>query len=137
MKRCWTVSLVLILALGPPAHTAPVATPAGAARTEIEELLDYVLQSGCQFYRNGSWYDSKRAQAHLRYKYERLLAAHQIAAAEDFIEKAASGSSLSGRPYEVRCGAASPVSTSEWLVDELARYRAAGAPRSTRGAPPR
>jgi hypothetical protein len=29
-----------------------------------EILLDYVAASGCQFYCNGSWHDSKMAQSH-------------------------------------------------------------------------
>ena len=45
--------------------------PAGAepprnVQIEVSFLLGFVEGSGCAFYRNGSWYDSKAAQAHRR-----------------------------------------------------------------------
>jgi hypothetical protein len=127
------LGLMLGLALLPVARAAPPAI----AQTEVNYLLGFVESSGCEFYRNGSWYDSKKAQAHLRYKYEMLAAGNQITTAEDFIEKAATKSSLSGRPYQVRCRGDDAVTSNQWLRDELARYRAhaaQGAPRLTRGA---
>ena len=129
--------LILALMLLPVARAAPPAM----AQTEINHLLEFVDSSGCEFYRNGSWYDAKRAQAHLRSKYQWLVARDQINTAEDFIEKAATSSSLSGRPYEVRCGGGEAVPSNRWLRDELTRYRTPGfgqterAPRTTRGAP--
>jgi hypothetical protein len=117
--------------------TVASAAPPAIAQTEINYLLGFVESSGCEFYRNGSWYDSKRAQAHLRDKYQMLAAADQISTAEDFIEKAATKSSLSGRPYEVRCGGAEAVTSNQWLRAALARYRTYGAydaPRVLRGA---
>jgi hypothetical protein len=98
---------------------------------EINYLLGFVENSGCKFYRNGSWYDSKTAEAHLRYKYEMLAAGDQINTAEDFIEKAATKSSLSAQPYQVRCSGDEAVASNQWLRDVLARYRA---PRLMRGA---
>ena len=126
--------LVLGLALVPVAHAAPPAI----AQTEINYLLGFVENSGCEFFRNGSWYDSKNAQAHLRYKYEMLAAADRVNTAEDFIEQAATRSSLSGQPYQVRCSGDAAMTSNQWLRDVLARYRAhtaLGAPRPTRGAP--
>jgi len=79
------------------------AEPPTIAKTEVNYPLGFIESSGCEFYRNGTWYDSKRAQAHLRDKYELLAAADRISTAEDFIEKAATKSGLSGRPYQVRC----------------------------------
>jgi hypothetical protein len=117
--------------------TVASAAPPAIAQTEINYLLGFVESSGCEFYRNGSWYDSKRAQAHLRDKYEMLAAADKINTAEDFIEKAATKSSLSGRSYQVRCGGGEAVTSNQWLRDVLTRYRAdpvPGAPRVLRGA---
>ena len=37
---------------------------------EVNFLLGYIEGSGCEFYRNGTWYDSQAAQAHLRDKYK-------------------------------------------------------------------
>ncbi len=118
--------------------TVASAAPPAGAQTEINYLLGFVESSGCEFYRNGSWYDSKKAQLHLRDKYQILAAADQINTAEDFIDKAATKSSLSGRPYQVRCGGGAAVTSNQWLRDVLARYRTYGAhdaPRALRGAP--
>jgi len=112
----WTLGLALL----PVARAAPPAI----AQTEIRYLLGFIEGSGCEFYRNGSWYDSKQAQAHLRYKYEMLEAEDRIHTAEDFIEKAATQSSLSGRPYQVRCRGGEAVTSNQWLREVLARYRA-------------
>jgi hypothetical protein len=113
--------VVLGLALLPPvAHAAPPAI----AQTQINYLLGFVESSGCEFFRNGSWYDPKTAAAHLRYKYEMLAAADRINTAEDFIDQAATRSSLSGQPYQVRCSGDAAVASNQWLRDALARYRA-------------
>jgi hypothetical protein len=114
------MGLVLVLGLPPPARAAPPAS----AQTEINYLLAFVGNSGCGFFRNGGWYDAKQAEAHLRYKYEMLAARDRINTAEDFIEKAATKSSVSAQPYQVRCSGAEAVTSNQWLRDALARYRA-------------
>lgn len=111
--------VILVLTL---VHAASAAPPA-MAQAEINHLLGFVGSSGCEFYRNGRWYDSKQGQAHLRMKYQWLAARDQIKTAEDFIEKAATGSSLSGEPYTVKCGRDEAVTSNRWLRDELTRYR--------------
>ncbi len=118
--RLVTVSgLMLGLSLLP---TASAETPA-IAQIEINYLLGSIQGSGCEFYRNGTWYNSKRAEAHLRDKYEYLAARNLIDVTEDFIWKAATESSLSGRPYEVRCNGSEAVVSNLWLRAELAHYR--------------
>jgi len=121
MKALWMVLLCMALELACPPPVS--AQPFTIAQTEINYLLDYVEISGCDFYRNGSWYDSVQAQQHLRMKFEYFSAREGIETAEDFIDKAASKSSLSGHAYEVRCGACETVMTGPWLKDVLARYR--------------
>jgi hypothetical protein len=113
------LGLLLGLSLLPVA----LAKPPADAESEINYLLSYIENSGCDFYRNGTWYDSKKARTHLHDKYDVLVAGNRINTAEDFIEKTASESSLSGRPYEVRCGAGDVVPSNRWLRDALARYR--------------
>jgi hypothetical protein len=99
------------------------AAPSTAAQTEIEHLLAFVTHSGCQFNRNGTWYPAPEASAHLAEK-ERYLAEHgQIASAEDFIAKAATKSSMTGKPYTVRCGSEPAIASDEWLTAELRRLR--------------
>ena len=60
------------------------------------------------------------ARAHLRYKYDALLKHDQIGTAEDFIDKAATKSSLSGLAYKVRCPGGPELSSGQWLRDALA-----------------
>ncbi len=98
------------------------AQPPINVQIEVNFLLGYVEGSGCDFNRNGTWHDSKAAQAHLRDKYDYLAARNMIITAEDFIEKAATKSSFTGRPYEVRCSDGVIVSSNQWLHAELARF---------------
>jgi len=132
------LSALLCLVLGLTLAPAACAAPPVIAQTEINYLLGFIEGSACEFFRNGSWYDAKKAAAHLRDKYEFLATGNRIQTAEDFIEEAATQSSLSGRPYQVRCGSDQAVTSNQWLRDVLERYRAhtrPGAPRPGRGAP--
>jgi hypothetical protein len=105
------------------ASPAALAEPDEVARTEIEHLLKYLETSGCQFQRNGSWYAPARAASHLNQKYEYLLKKDLVTTAEQFIERAATQSSASGRPYSVKCGDAAAVPSAEWLRTELQKFR--------------
>jgi hypothetical protein len=107
------------------------AAPPPAAEIEINHLLGLIENSGCEFFRNGTWYDAQRAAAHLRDKYEALAANGRIETAEDFIDKAASRSSISSQAYLIKCGGGAPITTRQWFSAALARYRgASGAQRS-------
>ena len=100
------------------------AGPNEATRAEIAHLLQHLESSGCQFQRNGSWYPSGRAASHLNQKYEYLLKKGLVTDAESFIERAASGSSMSGKPYSVKCANAAAVASATWLRVELQKFRA-------------
>ncbi|TWC50427.1 hypothetical protein FBY04_11913 [Pseudomonas sp. SJZ080] len=96
------------------------ATP--QATQEIKGLLDFVEHSECQFVRNGSGYPGPRARAHLEKKLNYLEGKNMVNSAEDFIDLAATKSSMSGRVYEVRCPeGVEPASN--WLKRELERQR--------------
>ena len=116
------IALLLLTTFLFPATEARAAAPADA-QGEISHLLTFVGESGCKFNRNGSWYDSKAAEDHLRQKYEYLEKKDRIHSAEDFIGKAATKSSQSGEPYQIQCGDGAAESSHDWLSDELARYR--------------
>jgi hypothetical protein len=118
-----TKSVLLALTMALNILPAALAAPPAAAETEINHLIGLIEQSGCEFFRNGTWYDARRAQAHLRAKYDVLAASAQIKTAEDFIEKAASNSSMSGRPYQIKCGGGAAITTNQWFNAALARYR--------------
>jgi hypothetical protein len=112
---------------------AASAAPPPAAEIEINHLLGLIENSGCEFFRNGTWYDAQRAAAHLRGKYQALAAGGQIETAQDFIDKAASSSSMTGQAYLIRCGTAAAMTTRQWFGAALARYRgSSGAQRSLR-----
>jgi hypothetical protein len=129
VRRFPGAGLLLVLLLGAPALSL-AATPAAAA-AEIGHLLAFIADSGCAFNRNGNWYDAKRGAAHLRDKYRWLAAKGTIDSAEDFVDTAATASSISGQPYEVKCGDGAAMPTGGWLRDELTRYRACGAACTT------
>lgn len=111
----------LWLALAPPA----LADPPAIVQQEVGHLLRYIGNSGCAFKRNGAWNDARAAQAHAREKYDFLASLGSIETTRDFIDKAASFSSITGEPYEIRCGSSANVTSNQWLSDELSRYRAA------------
>lgn len=113
------VFITLVLSYG----LTAIAQPPPVAQEEIEYLLNFVETSDCDFYRNGTWHDPVEAQEHLRKKYQYLSAKNRIETAEEFIEKTATKSSLSGRAYEIRCGECPNLPTAEWLHSALLRYR--------------
>lgn len=114
-------TLLLLLSLG----TAQAAPTAPAVRTEILSLLQRLQDSGCEFNRNGNWYSGAEARSHLLKKLD-YLESHDasLKRSEDFIQQAASSSSMSGKPYLVRCAAAAPVESKAWLSQELLKLRA-------------
>jgi hypothetical protein len=112
------LSLLLAL-LAAPAFAAP--PPQAAA--EIEQLIRALGSSGCDFQRNGTWHTAVKAEAHLRRKYDWLLERDMVASAEQFIERAATQSSLSGRAYQVRCPGKPVVTSSSWLRVQLQQIR--------------
>jgi hypothetical protein len=115
--------LLLALILVP--AFAAAAEPSPATKQEIDHLMTYLKGSGCQFNRNGSWYGPTEAVDHLNQKYRYLVGKDLVSSAEDFIARAASESSFSGKPYLVKCGASAPEQSGVWLRAELAKYRAA------------
>lgn len=107
------------------ASQQPCAAPLpAAAQHEIEGLLSRLGHSGCQFKRNGRWHTAEEAQVHLRRKLDYLLDRDAVTSAEQFIERAASKSSSSGKAYEVRCGKRAPVASGRWLRMQLQALRA-------------
>ena len=66
---------------------------------------------------------------HLLRKLQYLEERGLVENAEQFIDRAASASSVSGTRYLVRCGSAAPVESAVWLRAELRAIRSSG--RST------
>jgi hypothetical protein len=89
----------------------------------VEKLLAILSTSKLTFVRNGSDHTGAEASAHIRSKYER--ARDTIKTPEDFIENAASRSSLTGKPYLVRFADGTTQPLGAWLTEQLAALRAA------------
>ena len=112
------------LALLPRCIAAPLPEP---ARSEVLALLARLEASGCEFNRNGAWYPGSEARVHLQRKLDYVEQHASPKSAEDFVDLAATSSSVSGEPYLVRCGGAASEPSSVWLKRELRELRNATA----------
>lgn len=121
--RAITAGLLIVLS----ASTAH-ATPSAQAKREIQGLMDALSASSCEFQRNGTWHGRDEARKHLQRKYDYLLKKNLVDTAEQFIERAASKSSLSGRAYQVRCPGQPAQPAAAWFTARLETLRGSGAP---------
>ena len=110
-----SIALLVLLAF------APSLVRADQTATEIDYLLSTIGQSDCVFVRNGKEYDAQDAEAHLRMKYRR--GKRYAPTTEKFIERLASMSSMSKKPYFIECGEEQRVPSGQWLTDLLSQYR--------------
>jgi hypothetical protein len=99
---------------------AVVAGSSGAETIDpaVAALLRAVETSGCQMERNGELHEGKAAADHLRLKLER--SGRPGMNADQFIDRVASGSTVSGKPYRVLCPGRPPVDSGAWLRARLA-----------------
>ena len=88
--------------------------------------------SGCEFNRNGTWYPAPEAKSHLLGKLKYLEDRGAVQSADQFIDLAASSSSMSGEAYLVRCGNEAPVRSGTWLRARLQEMRSAGGAKGAR-----
>ncbi|GAA4800474.1 DUF5329 domain-containing protein [Lysobacter hankyongensis] len=124
--RAWLACALLLAATMMWAAARPAdAAPSPQAQREIDALIAGLGASGCAFERNGRWYDAKTAQAHLQKKYDYLRKRDMADTAELFIERAASESSMSGKPYRVRCAGKAAEPSAQWFRQRLQALRAA------------
>ena len=125
--------LVLVLFLASVFAVAGTAAPLSpVARSEIDGLMSRLEASGCEFNRNGNWYTGGEAKSHLLRKLQHLEERGTVQSAEQFIELAATSSSVSGQPYLVKCDNGAPVPSGTWLRTQLQAVRLA---RPARNAP--
>ena len=119
LSLAWVACLVSGLACAGPAP-APV-------RAEIDALMDRLQTANCQLFRNGAWHSATEAREHMLRKLAYVEKRGDLQSTEQFIELAASKSSVSGKPYQVRCGNAPPVDSQPWLTRQLSLIRAGAA----------
>jgi hypothetical protein len=110
-----TLTLILLFWLLPLSVCADDAVPA-----EIDYLLRSIGSSDCAFIRNGSRFDSRSAEDHLRMKYRRAKRYAQTS--EKFIERLASNSYLSKKLYYIECEG-EKMPSGDWLMKRLGEYR--------------
>ncbi len=96
------------------------AAASAALQEEIDYLLSAIKTSNCVFVRNGSNHDPAEAVQHITKKYKYLK--KRITTIEDFIKGAATGSSMSGKPYLMICDGVE-MTSADWLRAELKKYR--------------
>ncbi len=95
-----------------------------SSSTEIEYLIDAIGDSNCVFIRNGKRHTAVEAEDHIRMKYKR--GRRYAATAEQFIERLASSSSMSRKPYMMDCPGEQIVPSGDWLAAQLSAYRDRG-----------
>ncbi len=100
-----------------------LAAPGDTARREIAGLIGALDGSSCRFQRNGSWHAAAEARAHLQRKYDYLLKKDKVDTAEQFIERAASQSSMSGKPYRIACPGQPEQTAAGWFGARLKALR--------------
>lgn len=120
------------IAPAPPAAPAPAtasvpARPALLPALTESQKIDALIASvehlpGAVFIRNGSEYDATKAAAHLRMK--RDYAGKRIKTAEQFIEKLATESSMTGKPYKIRFADGRTVDSAVYFHEQLRRLEA-------------
>ena len=109
----------LCVALSLPALVSAQSLPS-AEKHKIESLISFVAQAKeAKFVRNGSEYSSTNAATFLRRKWQANVA--EVRSARDFVEKVASFSGTSGRPYLIRYKDGRELSTHDYLLAELKR----------------
>jgi hypothetical protein len=115
MKLLLQISLALLLGL-----LASVAV-ARAPLTEIQKIESLITSietlKGAVFIRNGSEYSAEQAAHHIRMKWDK--AGSRVKTAEDFIEKCASQSSMSGEKYQIRFANGKVQNSEDYFREEL------------------
>jgi hypothetical protein len=102
-----------------------VATQSLTEQEKIDQLLLRIEKSSGVFIRNGKEHSAKDASEHLRSKLNRaqkmfwFMGPKKDVSALEFIEKIASESSNSGKPYQIKFGPDQLRPTKDWLGEQL------------------
>ncbi|MFS2166340.1 DUF5329 family protein [Variovorax sp. Varisp62] len=116
-------SALLALLLGASALLAH-ATPSATEEKLIDTLIQRVSKmSAMVFMRNGSEYNAADAAKHMQAKYDHFK--KELVTAEDFIERCASRSEMTGQAYKVKLTDGVVRDANEFLNGELRALRQA------------
>ena len=102
------------------APIAPRPVPPLSEQIKIQSLIASVEQlPGAVFIRNGTEYDGHKAADHLRLKLK--YAGKRVQTADQFITNLATGSSMSGKPYQIRFADGHTVDSAVYFREQLRR----------------
>ena len=87
----------------------------------ITHLLEYVRSADVVFIRNGKEHSAEDAAKHIEKKYKHYK--KKIKTPEDFIEKSATKSMMSGKLYQIKLNDGTVITCKDWLTAELGSYR--------------
>lgn len=117
-----SAALVFVLAVSVSAISAAEPPISQAERQKIETLILTVEKlSEATFIRNDRSYDSASAARFLRGKWRSRE--NEVRSAEDFIEKVASFSSTTGKPYLIRFHDGRETPSAAFLREQLAHMK--------------
>ena len=115
-RRCFLVGVTMLLGTA-------LAAPPPHELSRIDRLIRFVeSQKDLKFIRNGSEYSCAEAAKFLRGKMDAM--GSDVLTAREFVERIASRSSMSGKPYQVKFADGRLMPTAQFLGDELRRIEA-------------
>ena len=118
--RIFSLAFVLTPLIVGHVAAAPMTT---AEKQKIEALIRQVNDlRDASFIRNGSTYNSSHAATFLRRKWQANQS--EVRTARDFIEKVASVSGTSGKPYLIRFKDGNEIHSREFLLAKLKSFEA-------------
>ena len=117
LKTSWIFSLAYSLLLVTTVQVAALSATA-TEKQKIEALIQQVSElKDARFVRNGSAYNSKSAAIFLRRKWQANQS--EVRSARDFIDKVASYSGTSGKPYLIRFKDGKEIDSRDFLLARL------------------
>ena len=125
-SRSWLFAVLLLTSLA--ASGDGPGQPSENTESTIQFLLKHVADSGLTFIRNSERHDAFDAAEHMNSKYEYFR--DKIKTPEEFIQRCASKSLMSGKSYLVVLENGEEVRTDEWLLRALKAYRRGVGPNS-------
>ncbi len=96
-------------------------------KVKINYLIDEIEQLDGVFLRNGKKHSPAKAAAHIRMKMKKAMESwfapnQEEWTAKMFIDKIASTSSISGKPYQIKFKTGETVNTGDWLHQQLKNF---------------
>ncbi len=102
----------------PATPVAPAAASVSAQTARIQKLIDALARlKTAKFIRNGSVHGVAEAVSHMHRKWQ--WKRKQIKTAEDFIRIVGTGSSMTGKPYQIEFADGRRINSADWFRQQL------------------